>query len=147
MAAAKGLCYPFKLPLITIGTLHAMAQWGIDNYQEAALICPMIDARRQEVFTAIFDRQLNEIMSPQPMVLKADSFAEFLHSEHSMLFLGNGAEKWAKLSPGKLILNNKNLLILEAMAKIAHVKTENKDFADLFYATPAYLKDFYNPGC
>jgi len=89
MAAAKGFCFALKIPLITENTLRIMAYAASQQRDpvSTALICPMIDARRMEVFTAVYTSDLNEVMMPQALVLDKNSF-ENLFSSHSIIFLG-----------------------------------------------------------
>ena len=86
MATAKGLCYALNKPLITINTLQMMAFAAPKQHQ--GLLCPMIDARRMEVFTAIFDQNLNFILPPANLVLSETSFNDFLQ-KNKILFFGN----------------------------------------------------------
>ena len=90
MAAAKGICYALKKPLITINTLQMMAVAGLEQMGEADWLCPMIDARRMEVFTAVFDKSLNEIVKTAAFILSPDSFVEELDQKR-ILFFGNGS--------------------------------------------------------
>src|SRR5699024_2694741 len=91
MAAAKGLCYALHIPLITISTLKMMAVAA--HSEPTELLCPMIDARRMEVFTAIYDKQLNEMAAPHNIILTEESFTGFL-SKHTITFFGNGSNKF-----------------------------------------------------
>ena len=145
LATAKGLCYALKIPLITIGTLEMMAQQIIlkENPQNC-LLCPMIDARRMEVFTALYDTEMNEILAPCAMVLNTESFSENL-KEHKILFFGNGKEKWLNIN------NNDNALFhdTEQFHNSLNIISLNKfiqgNFSDLGYTEPLYVKEFYNP--
>lgn len=151
MASAKGLCYALNIPLITIGTLEILAFAAILETQNSAssnqsLLCPMIDARRMEVFTALYDQQLKLVLDPCAMVLEEISFANNL-LKNQVLFFGNGSKKW------EMICRNKNAQFMPvsnnplAMSKLAHTNFENKDFANLAYSEPLYLKEFYGgPG-
>lgn len=142
MATAKGLCYVLNIPLITESTLKVMAfaareQTG--NYD--GLFCPMIDARRLEVFTAAYDKDLKEVMKPQPMVLTPESFEELLSNR--IIFFGSGSNKF------KGVVNNVNASFLHVrhhaghLFSLAKMKFEASDFTELAYAEPAYLKEFH----
>ncbi len=141
MAAAKGLCYALNIPIISISTLKMMAAAAPLNH--SALLCPMIDARRMEVFTALYDKDLNVIISPHNLILTADSFATYL-KDHQILFFGNGSEKFSSLQlhPNAMFMN------VEATAKnlvpLANKLFMEKNFNDLAYAEPFYGKEFYS---
>jgi tRNA threonylcarbamoyladenosine biosynthesis protein TsaB len=150
MATAKGLCYALQIPLITVSTLKAMAygaktQWKPlynDTYNEL-LLCPMIDARRMEVFTAVYNEALEVIISPRALVLEPFSFKEALNNELLVCF-GNGASKWKSISryPNLLFIEEK-IDIAKSLAKLATDLHSSGNFADLAYAEPVYLKEFY----
>jgi tRNA threonylcarbamoyladenosine biosynthesis protein TsaB len=146
MASAKGLCYALNKPLITLSTLEIMAAGAIglinDQAWDATLVCPMIDARRMEVFTALYDLDMNLLAGPFARTLNAFSFEkELLNSR--VLFTGNGVAKW------KPICNHHNAsfssLVSNTLAvnTLAYKKYKNKDFADLAYSEPFYLKEFF----
>jgi tRNA threonylcarbamoyladenosine biosynthesis protein TsaB len=142
MAAAKGLCYALKIPLITLNTLQIMAASakGID----ADLLCPMIDARRMEVFTALYNASLQEIMSSTNMILEQGAFDNQLE-KHTVCFFGNGSEK-----AGTIIQHrNASFAMVKTsardMASLAIKKFEAAQFSELAYSEPFYGKDFYSP--
>jgi tRNA threonylcarbamoyladenosine biosynthesis protein TsaB len=144
MAAAKGLCYALKVPLILENTLKVMAvaarQQAFDkaNY----FICPMIDARRMEVFAALFDQQLDEILPGSAIILDPQRFEDQLNQK-PVLFLGSGIIKW------RLICHHLNAFYLDQpflashLALIAHEKFSKKEFSEILWAEPIYLKEFY----
>ncbi len=139
-STAKGLCYALDIPLISISTLKAMAFTMAKNHV-ANIYCPMIDARRMEVFSAIYDVENNEIRKIQADVVDEQTYTNFLNNE--VLFFGDGALKC------KEIINHKNAKFLEGiypsakdLGKLAHAKFMNKDFEDVAYFEPFYLKDF-----
>ena len=140
MATAKGLCYALQKPLITVSTLKMMAVAAIDASTD--LLCPMIDARRMEVFTAVYDHSLVEILSPVNIILENESFKELLHTS-SILFFGNGSEKLKPLVSHQ----NAQFKNLEANAEhmtgLSFSQFEKQEFADLAYAEPYYGKAFY----
>jgi tRNA threonylcarbamoyladenosine biosynthesis protein TsaB len=114
------------------------------NHNQPVLLCPMIDARRMEVFTAVYDEALNEIISPNALILDAFSFTKTLHNEWLVCF-GNGAGKWEKISryPNVLFINEK-IDIAKSLAKLATDQYLKGIFADLAYAEPVYIKEFYS---
>lgn len=142
LSSAKGLCYALNIPLICINTLDWLAK-GAGNLN-ADWICPMIDARRMEVFTALYDKSLQYVIEPTAMVLDENSFNEPL-SKHQILFLGNGAIKW------KSIANSSNAIFSDTTGNapdqglMAFEQWVQKKFADLAYVEPFYIKEFYNP--
>jgi tRNA threonylcarbamoyladenosine biosynthesis protein TsaB len=103
MASAKGLCYALKKPLITVGTLEiltfaAVQQYNNTTISSSSLLCPMIDARRMEVFTALYDFSLKPVLDPFALVLDENSFAKSL-LKNQVLFFGNGSAKWEAYLP------------------------------------------------
>lgn len=144
MSSAKGLCYALNLPLITISTLDMMAADLIDaqGSDEAPkkLYCPLIDARRMEVFTALFNNQLEMVEQPQAKILDAHSY-ETLLQEQKIVFGGSGAPKFEKvcIHPNAIFENTTNLPT--AMCRLAIQKMVKKDFADLAISQPFYLKE------
>ncbi|MDB5224209.1 MAG: universal protein YeaZ [Chitinophagaceae bacterium] len=145
MASAKGLCFALNIPLITINTLEAMALSSIQKMEDKpAWYCPMIDAKRMEVFTAVYDYHLSEIVKPCSMIVDGDSFKELLKG-NKIYFSGSGAVKLQQM------LHNKNAVFIDkimspnAMAQLAYENYARKNFADIKYASPLYLKEFYTP--
>lgn len=142
MATAKGLCYALQKPLITVGTLKMMAVAAMDTTTE--LLCPMIDARRMEVFTAVYDHSFSEILTPVNIILENDSFKELLQT-NSILFFGNGSEKFKSLTRD----TNAYFKNVEANAKhmtgLSFSQFQKHEFADLAYSEPYYGKAFYTP--
>lgn len=139
---AKGLCYGSDLKLITIPTLKIIAQNAKEKYsiEEDALICPMIDARRMEVYNCIYDANLNEVRETQPEIINESSFAEILQNK-KVYFCGNGAEKC------KQYITHKNAIFLDevyplatSMIALSEEAFTKNDFADVAYFEPFYLK-------
>ena len=139
-STAKGLCYALDIPLIAISTLKAMA-FAIGKNENSAIYCPMIDARRMEVFSALYDSNNKQVRGVQADVVDENTYTEFLSNE--IIFFGDGSFKCQE------IINHKNAKFIEGIhpsAKnlgiIAKSKFENKDFEDVAYFEPYYLKDF-----
>lgn len=150
MASAKGICFALQIPLITINTLEVMAFGAINQWRSLAgnmklplCFCPMIDARRMEVFTAVYNEALEEIISPKAMILDELSFQPELH-DRSLICFGNGSFKWKNVSryPNVLFIDEK-IDIAKSLAKLASSLYLEKNFANLAYAEPVYLKEFY----
>jgi tRNA threonylcarbamoyladenosine biosynthesis protein TsaB len=143
LATAKGLCYALGTPLITFNSLELMALSAIRFVNdEAALYCPMIDARRMEVFTAIYDYTLQEIFPPSAIILNENSFADFLIL-HKVCFSGSGIEKLKTInkSANSIFIDEK--ITTESLAEISWKKYEKNDVENIPYAQPLYIKDFY----
>jgi tRNA threonylcarbamoyladenosine biosynthesis protein TsaB len=145
MAAAKGLAFATNKPLITVSSLEAIAASAIQIQSKPARFnyCAMIDARRQEVFTAIFDVNLNLILPPAAIVLNDSSFEEYLN-EQPIIFCGSGTQKW------KEICLNNNAFFEEKQSQITAIATRSfekllhETFADTALSAPAYVKEFYD---
>ena len=153
VATAKGLCYALEKPLIAVPTLQAMAAGMMFSLHQVphnrdtdsgspTLICPMIDARRMEVYTALFDMTGNEVREVRAEIVDERSFRDSL-AGHRVIFGGEGAAKCA------IMLDHPNALFVEDfkasaqfMAGIAAEKYEGKEFENLAYFEPFYLKDF-----
>ena len=143
MACAKGLCYSLNIPLIAVDTLQVMSLSSIKQVaDDLALYCPMIDARRMEVFTAVYDNKLTEIMKPASMILEESSFKELLKN-NKIYFSGSGILKL------KNILINDNAFYInkeiapDPLAILAFKKYIKNNFSDIAYTSPVYLKEFY----
>ncbi|NSL89650.1 tRNA (adenosine(37)-N6)-threonylcarbamoyltransferase complex dimerization subunit type 1 TsaB [Chitinophaga solisilvae] len=146
VATAKGLCYAWKKPLIAVSTLQMMAQGMKSVLQdEAAWYCPMLDARRQEVFTAIYDAGLNAVLQPQALVLSPDTFSAEL-AQQKIYFFGDGSPKWEQLLPAHEHAVFKEYVMNAAdMTPLSEQFYREKAFADLAYFSPFYLKSFFFP--
>lgn len=141
MAAAKGLCYALNIPLLTISTLKMMAVAG--SVKSKALLCPMIDARRMEVFTAIYDQQLSEKLSPTNLILDQNSFGDFLH-ENDICFFGNGSVKFKNICHHPHALFAILETTAEHMVSLSYENFSVRNYTNLAYAEPFYGKDFYS---
>lgn len=142
MASAKGLCYALKVPLILLDNLYVMAASYL-HHNGKGIVCPMIDARRMEVFTAVYDSSKNILMAPAALVLEADSFNNWINVE-PVFFIGNGAAKY------KVLLKSANAFFPDwqpgAMdfVRIAQEMYDRAEFAELAYSEPFYVKAFYD---
>lgn len=144
LATAKGLCYALNKPLICLSTLQIMASSVQNDFTD--LVCPMIDARRMEVFMAVYDRMLNLFAAPAALVLSADSFDELL-TTRNILFIGNGSFKFEPL-----INQKKGAFFLQKgssaldMVPLAIKNYKDSNFSDVAYCEPYYSKDVYIVG-
>jgi tRNA threonylcarbamoyladenosine biosynthesis protein TsaB len=144
VSAAKGLCYALDISLIAVGTLEAMASGMISSgrFGDGFLFCPMIDARRMEVFTAVFNANLKPVVGIQAKIIDDHSFEELLR-DNKIVFFGDGALKCAGT------LSNKNAIIVDDfvnsakdLSSLAFKKFNEQIFEDAAYFEPFYLKDF-----
>ena len=145
LAAAKRLSYALQIPMITFNTLEAMATTAIKEIKnEDAYYCPMIDARRMEVYTAVYNYHLKEIIHPQAMVLTENSFEE-ISQQQEIIFFGNGSEKFKLLAPDlKGTFSTVNEISSDSLGEITWKKYLEHLFADIAYSEPLYLKDFHS---
>ena len=138
VSAAKGLSYALQIPLISVDTLASLAHQVTQN---DGVIVPMIDARRMEVYSAIFDSNKQKIRAIQAEIITEESFASI---SEIVYFVGDSNEKV------KTVLTKSNFVFLDAiqypsakeMSAISYQKFEEKNFEDVAYFEPFYLKDF-----
>lgn len=143
LSSAKGICYAREIPLITLGTLDIMAAGFIQSFPDfKGLVIPMIDARRMEVYTAVYDHQQQKMTSDFPCILDSESFSEF--KEKDMAFFGDGAAKYQAVCPYSTARFDLQPDWNAAhMIQLAYQKFQQKEFADLAYSEPDYLKPFF----
>ncbi|MEM7369267.1 MAG: tRNA (adenosine(37)-N6)-threonylcarbamoyltransferase complex dimerization subunit type 1 TsaB [Bacteroidota bacterium] len=144
VSTAKGLCLALDIPLLSIGSLDLLA-WKVQElaHQFDAWICPMLDARRMEVYCAYFDANIQQVLETRAVVVDEHSFQDIL-SERQVIFLGNGVRKCAPLiqdHPNSILLLDQ-LSSASVLGKILFQKYESQDFEDLIRFEPFYLKDF-----
>ena len=142
MATAKGLCYALQKPLILVGTLKMMAAGAL--HVEADFFCPMIDARRMEVFTALFDTNLKELIKPHNCILSEADFSSFLE-KGKVVFFGNGSDKFQPLVSHPNAIFKQLEITSEQMVGLAYQNLKKNEFADLAYSEPLYSKEFFSP--
>ena len=143
ISTAKGLCYGLDIPMIAVDTLKAMA-WGASNGNDAdVLYCPMIDARRMEVYAGVYDKNNTTLREVKADIVDDTIYKEYLDN-NIVMFFGNGAEKCRELlsthSNAKFMDNN--FASAPKMISLAADKYEQKQFEDVAYFEPFYLKDF-----
>lgn len=144
-STAKGLCYGRKVKLIAIPTLKLMCTPVLLFHEEVsddALLCPMLDARRMEVYAAVYDRALNEVRATQADILTADSYKEFL-DRGPVYFFGEGAAKFQTLTqhPNAHFIDG-IYPFARYMLPLAEMAMARGEFEDVAYFEPYYLKDF-----
>ena len=144
VSAAKGICYGLSIPLIAIETLEIMAYRVIseNTVETSPLLCPMIDARRMEVYDAIFDINLQKTKETAADIVDEKTFADLL-AKNKVVFFGNGADKCKK------VITSENAVFLDNiyprakdMIELAQKAVDDQNFVDTAYYEPFYLKDF-----
>lgn len=142
MATAKGICYALNKPLICLNTLLVMANAA--NNEKTDLLCPMIDARRMEVFTAIYTKELQTVKKPTALTLTENCFDEYMLNS-SVCFFGNGSNKFKTINKNEKAIFWDIKADASSMISLSEKMFAKKEFADLAYAEPVYLKEFYTP--
>jgi len=143
VSTAKGLCYGLNIPLISVGTLPALANATIntgkyDNHK----FCPMIDARRMEVYSAIYNSDLSIVKDVSADILTDKSYSSFLNI-NKIIFIGSGSAKFNEILNNKNAFFDKNIVpSAKNMIDISYKKYMNKEFEDVAYFEPYYLKNF-----
>ncbi len=146
LSEAKGLAYALEVPLIGVRTLELMAtrvMFSADDIDPESILVPMIDARRMEVFTAAYDFGLNELMKPGPLILDENSYAGLIATGRPVLLFGDGSAKAAEVikAPNLRIIPDITPLAVDMVA-LAERAYARREFIDLAYSTPLYLKEF-----
>jgi len=139
ISLAKGLCFGFDIPLIALPTLKIMA---IALIPSSSYLCPMIDARRMEIYSTLYDEDLNEIEPVRAIIVNEDSYRDWL-LQKEIIFFGSGAEKC------KALIHSSNAVFAEDihpsalnMSDEAEKAFMRKAFVDIAYFEPFYLKEF-----
>ena len=144
-ASAKGLCYALNLPLIAISTTVVMSSAALKEITstDTFLLCPMIDARRMEVFACLYTAQLDPLFSIGAKILEPSSFSTELGQQH-IYFFGDGASKWQSIChhPNARFINI-NWTAAD-MSKMADDRFQQQAFTSLAYSTPDYGKEFHS---
>lgn len=141
VSAAKGLCYSLNIPLLAIDTLEALARKLV---VQNGVIIPMIDARRMECYTAVFDVHYHKVRTVQSEIIDENSFGEL---EDTIHFVGDGAAKCKTvLSADKFVYHDEMIFpSANEISAIAYDKYKKNDTVDVAYFEPFYLKDFMLP--
>lgn len=144
VSTAKGLCYGLDIPLIAVSTLEVMTVAAIAHIGKTeAIFCPMIDARRMEVYAAFYETNMNLVREISADIIDNESYSEIL-SEKSVYFFGNGADKCKTTitHPNALFIDN-IVPLAENMITLALKAFEANKFVDVAYFEPFYLKEFH----
>jgi tRNA threonylcarbamoyladenosine biosynthesis protein TsaB len=154
LASAKGICYALNKPLITLNTLLVMANAAANVHKDSSkesfatfgenadLFCPMIDAKRMEVYMAVYNKNFVLIKEPAALVLTENSFEDLL-ALNTICFFGDGSEKFKPIIKSPAARFNTVLYDAGSMIKLAESAFLKKEFADLAYTEPLYLKEFF----
>ena len=139
---AKGICYALDVPLLTIGSLEALAEQVLPFAVAPSYLIPMMDARRMEVYLAVLDNEGKVVSGAKPFLLEEESLSSYLDIQ-VCYFFGNGSDK------ARSVINHDNARFIEGiysaaagMGRIACRMFRNGEFADLAYFEPDYLKEF-----
>ena len=145
LSEAKGLCFGLSVPLIGVNTLKLLSVSVMFNNffeEDNLLYVPMIDARRKEVYTAVYNAALDAVLEPRPMILDENSFMD-IKLDSKLLIFGNGSDK------ARDIIKRGNVQFIEGVKPVAldmialsEKSFRENDFIDVAYSTPLYLKDF-----
>ena len=143
LASAKGLCYVLNKPLICISALEILAFDMIFHKQveKGDLVCPLIDARRMEVFTSLYDDSLQIIGIPEAKILDEASYSDLL-SLQRIVFCGSGAPKFKQINSSPNAQFTDTIDLPQAMSHLSHQYFEKSLFSDLSMTEPLYIKDY-----
>lgn len=143
VSTAKGICHALNIPIIHIPTLQAMSVGASTFAKKAKLFCPLIDARRDEVFTAVYSEQAAEVLPPQSLILSEAFFRQF-ENKDSIVFFGSGLLK------SRPLIKMRNAVLLEDyfhrsafLSGLSNEKFRAGQFENLAYYEPYYLKPVY----
>jgi tRNA threonylcarbamoyladenosine biosynthesis protein TsaB len=143
VSSAKGICFAISKPLIAINSLQALARKAAHDYDDTHLFCPMIDARRMEVYSGIYDNTNNEIRKVQADVVDENTYVDYVNDK-KLVLLGDGASKFTDLfaNDSRYVIDAKYQFSATNMIEMAQEAYEHKIFEDVAYFEPFYLKDF-----
>lgn len=148
MAAAKGCSYALRKPLITISALNIIAasvvtQITVSNEHLPILICPMIDARRMEVFTALYDAKLTLLEAPSAQIITGEFLVKHLLT-NQIIFAGSGSGKWKAVNTSKNAIFPDFSNSLLSMSNLSYQHFIDHNFSSLVLAEALYIKEFYS---
>ncbi len=145
LSEAKGLAYALGIPLIGINTLKIMSCQVMftRDLEGDEIFVPMVDARRMEVYTGAYDFSLLPIMEQQALILDADSYSDIIHTHRKILMFGSGSDKARDLikAPNVEFIPDIHPLAIDMIA-LAEQAYARRDFLDIAYSIPNYIKDF-----
>ena len=146
LSEAKGLAFGLNVPLIGVNTLQLMTVSTMFNHfieEDRVLYVPMIDARRMEVYTAVYTPALEAVLEPQAMILDEHSFEDLLQQGNTLVLIGNGSDKARQVLKHEQVrfVSGIKPVAVEMMA-LAEKAWREQSFIDVAYSTPLYLKEF-----
>jgi len=139
-STAKGICFAHNTPLITIPSLDILASSCVSFAQEGDYIIPMIDARRMEVYTAVYDHTGKKLDNDHALILDDTSYIDYIDANITHHLSGNGAQKSLEILPQVNIKYHEHFSSARFMLDLANKAYKSKDFSDLGYFEPFYLK-------
>lgn len=151
VSLAKGMCYSLGIPLLAIDSLYSMMRVCREDFDagildidcwDRAIFCPMIDARRMEVYTEVFDAQLNPLRAVSAEVITADSFGQYIDPDGEFVIFGNGAAKCLSVLPAQGVKYVNVTPSARGLAEEAQRRLDASQVVDIAYFEPFYLKDF-----
>ncbi|MCF6332507.1 MAG: tRNA (adenosine(37)-N6)-threonylcarbamoyltransferase complex dimerization subunit type 1 TsaB [Draconibacterium sp.] len=146
VSVAKGLCYGLDIPLLSVNSLEIMGIYAIRHLtqypNENALFCPMIDARRMEVYTALYNSKGKEIKPVSAEIIDGGFLSEYLNGS-KILFFGNGAEKCkTQITHPNAVFEGPEKTSAQFMQNLTEIKYNKREFENVAYFEPFYLKNF-----
>ena len=145
LAAAKGLCFALDIPMVMLNTLYAMALTAArEKPHPGAFYCPMIDARRMEVYMALYDSELTEVIASRAQILDS-SFLTSITSGRKVFFSGDGCSKMRTFMKGGEEQILATDISPEVLSDISFLHFKQGKFSNIIYSKPLYLKEFYTP--
>jgi len=140
-STAKGICYAMNIPLIAVDTLTSLAFAASQlSNAENMLFCPMIDARRMEIYAALFDQNLNCVSSQKSMIIDENSLQDYFEKQQNIIFVGNGAEKCKAVLSSSFAKFETIVCDAKHLAPLAQKAFEEQNFEDTAYYVPTYGK-------
>ena len=143
-STAKGICYALNIPMIAVDTLQSLAMAAyLEVQDEVALYCPMIDARRMEVYAAIYkikDGNMINVEPMSPLIVDEETFKRFFDEGKRLVFSGNAVTKCRTVIASPMAVFSNNICTSRNMIPLSTAQFEMKNFVDLAYHTPLYLK-------
>ena len=146
LSEAKGLAFGLQVPLIGVNTLQLLTVSTMFNHfieEDNVLYVPMIDARRMEVYTAVYNPALDDVLEPQAMILDEHSFEDLLNQGYTLTAMGNGSDKAREVLTHERMrfIGGVKPVAVDMMA-LAEKAYREQQFIDVAYSTPLYLKEF-----